>query len=1754
MPSTPASPEREPIAVIGIACRLPGGIDSPEQLWERLSNGEPVVGDLPADRWAEAVARGGAAARRVLADTPSRGAYRDDIAGFDAGFFGIPADEAAMMDPQHRMALEVAWEALEHAGVPARGLAGSDTGVYVGIGADDYGRRVLEDLPGIQAWSGIGASPCGAANRISHALDLRGPSAVIDTACSSSLVAVHTACQALRARECRIALAGGVMLMAGPGLAVTLARAGATSPDGRSKPFDAAADGYGRGEGCVVAVLKTLSDARRDGDRVLAVIRGSAVGQDGRTPGIMAPSARAQEAVLRAACRAAGIAPGDLDYVEAHGTGTRAGDPVEAAALAAAYGVVREAGDPLLIGSVKGLIGHLEAASGAAGLLTCVLALGHGRLPATPGVTGPSPAIPWADAGLRLVTEERPWPARGPRRLAGVSSYGYGGTLAHLILEQPPAPSGRAADRPARGLFPLSGASAGHLRANAERLAGHAAAHPELALADVGRTLAVHRSPLAHRAAVTADTFDELSVALRDLAREDEQELPAARPLGDAVWVFSGHGAQWPGMGRTLLAEEPAFAAVLDRLDDVFRTEAGFSPREALDAADLGDTGRVQALTVAVQLGLAAVWRSYGFRPAAVIGHSVGEIAAAAVAGVLDEADAARLACRRAALVRRAAGDGAMALVPLSFQDAERRLATEGVTDVWAAIDASPTSCVLSGRADALARLTAAWAGQGTSTRPVASDTAFHTPLLDPLTAPLETACADLTIRPPRLPLYTTALARPRDDAPRDGAYWATNLRAPVRLRAAVEAAWQDGHHAFVEVSTHPVVAHSVAETLSGAHTPGRPGPVVAHTLRRDSRERAALLANAAALYGAGVELDWTAHHGEGGLIDLPATAWQQTRHWAAPSETGGSSGAGHDPAGHTLLGEHTTGPGPDPLHLWQTRLDMAGRPYPGDHPVAGTEVVPAAVLVHTLARAAALAGGGAESGCLTRVRLAVPVAAGVPRDVQVVLRSDALRLSSRLAARETREPREPREPRGNGAETGAWLTHTTALTTPCAHDALPPLTGPGPEAVLEDPSLVTDRLAELDVPSMGFVWTVKELVRTEESAYAVVTAPTGRPRTWAALLDAAFSTASVCLPGAPRLRMPAALTTLCLADSGEAPEEAVLVIRLRSGTDDTVDLDLVGPEGRTRIRMRGLRYASPAPDPATTGGTVFATARRPLPPQPDARPPRRVVVIGSEPGFARALGAEHLHGPDGLRTAPGDVVLVAPPHGDGGLGPDRAALEHVRLLARTATVLAANSAPAALWVVTRGAGTADDVRAVAQGALWGLGRALAGELPHLYRGVIDLPATPGPDDLAALTGLLGRTGTEDVVSVEAGAAWAGRLVPAPPVQDGGPRCRPDATYLVTGGLGALGLRTAAWLAGRGARRLVLLGRTGLPPRRDWDGLPPGAEAERVAAVRSLERAGVTVRVVAADVCDGEALRRALDPDALGLPPVRGVVHAAGVTAGGFLPDADAPVWEHVLRAKTSGALALHGLFPPGSVDFFVLYSSAGQLLHLPGQGPYAAANAFLDGLARHRRAGGHRDTLALAWTSWRGLGMAAEADTVTAELRARGTDALDAEEALEAWGGADAGRHGELAVFRLTDPGPGEDPNPLMAPPLLRELRARTAHTAGPAREAAPDPVWRKLPAQRRYDVLLQEVRGAAARVLGSEPAGIAAHHALSDLGLDSLRTVAFRTDLERRLAVPLPPTLLWSRPAAADIATYLTELAEPAEQTEPTATTPLA
>ncbi|OLR92460.1 type I polyketide synthase [Actinokineospora bangkokensis] len=1642
------------IAVVGIGCRYAGGATSADALWRLVRAGATTTTTVPEDRWrpTAALSREHAAA---LARVPALGSFLDDVAGFDAAFFGISTSEADQLDPQQRVALEVCWEALEDAGIAPTALAGSDTGVFLGVGTDDYGRRLLEDLPHVRPWTGIGASLCGVPNRVSHALDLRGPSVAVDTACSSSLVAVHSAAAALRAGECRVALAGGVMLMNGPHLTAVLAEAGALGPDGRSTPFDAAADGYGRGEGCGVVVLKRLADARADGDEVLAVLRGSAVRQDGRTDGIMAPNSAAQADLVRAACAAAGVDPTTVGYVEAHGTGTAAGDPVEGAALCAAY--ARPADLPVCrVGAVKATIGHTEAAAGVAGVIAAIQVLRHRWVPAVAGLVSLRADVPWAESGVRPSTEGAEWPDPGHPRRAGVASYGYGGTIAHVVLEEADPIVKSSEDglvEPAH--FPLSAASPAALTAAAANLADDLVEPGAPSLADVATTLVRGRAALRHRAVVTAADRDELVEGLRAVAGGSGTTGTAR--AGGAVWVFSGHGAQWVGMGRGLLGADPDFTAVVDRLGPVYREELGVTPREVIEADDLGGVDRVQAALVAVQLGLAASWRARGLEPAAVIGHSVGEIAAAVTAGALDEESAARLICRRSALLPRVAGRGAMVLVDLPFDECAAQLRdTPGAS---AAIAASPHSTVVAGDVDAVVRAGAAFERDGRTVRRVDSDVAFHTEHMTPLAADLAHAVADLRPRPPRIPLYATAFPDPRGDHRHDAAYWAANLRNPVRFAEAVAAALEDGHRTFLEVSAHPVVAHSITEALAAQ---GVDDGVVIPSLRRGKPERAVLAHAVAALHCRGVEVDLRTPPGR--RVRLPGVVWQHREHWVE-----------HPPAfppgpPNTLLGAGVDVHGVA-ARVWTTTVHVRTRPYPGRHPVLGTEIVPAAVTLLTY-----LCASGGEA--LSDVRLLRPVA--VPddedpaREVQVVREAGSLRIASRLPE-------------------GEWSVHSSAR--PGTPVDLPEVDVSAASEPL-DAGAVVDRLAHLGVAAMGFPWRVDKLTGGPDLLVAEVAAdPDGALRHpgWASLLDAALSTASVVFGGDPVLRMPAALDDLVVA--ADAPDRAVVVARRVA--ESTVDVNVLGEDGTPLLRLSGLRYAEP-------DGT--RTARPELPetafvvqwqPVPDDGPPAPLTLLGA-PGLAEALGSE-----------PGaDNVLVAAP-------PDpRDAVPALIDVLRGAE-------GKRVWAVTTGvhAGTATPGSA----AIAGLGRVLATEHPESFGGVLDLPdQTPDPAVTARLRARLSHPGAEPVTAVTADAALCPRAVPLGRTAQT-PSCRPDGTYLITGGMGALGLQVAAHLAARGARRLVLLGRTPLPranPFQEREGDDP-----RVAAVRAIEAAGATVFTAAVDITDADAVRAALA--ALPVPPVRGVVHAAGQVRSGPAADLTAADLDVVLGAKVDGAHVLDALFPVGTLDFLVLFSSAGPLLGLPGQAAYAAANGCLDGLAARRRHQGDTGCVSIAWTSWRGLGMATAAAATDVELDARGSADLTAERALAALDRVLARRHdlggGPVAVLPVRTDHAGA------RPPLLAALAVDTAGTGDDT------PSWAGLTGPALVAELTARVRECAGAVLGTDPAAVDAGAGLAEQGVDSLLGAVLRVRLERLVGTALAPTLLWNHPSAAAIAQHL-------------------
>ncbi|GFJ80766.1 phthiocerol synthesis polyketide synthase type I PpsA [Phytohabitans houttuyneae] len=1676
--------------MVGLGCRFAGGADSPERFWQLLARGGDGIGELPGERWAP-YAELGADVAATLRRATRFGGFLPDIEGFDAEFFGLSPREAALMDPQQRLLLEVAWEALEHAGIPPHTLAGGDTGVFVGVGSDDYGRRLLEDLPGIEAWTGIGAAMCAVANRVSYALDLRGPSMAVDTACSASLVAVHLACQSLRAGEGPLALAAGVNLIVSPGLTLTLDAAGAMAPDGRCKSFDASADGYGRGEGCGVLVLKLLADARRDGDRVLAVIRGSAVNQDGRTNGIMAPSGPAQAHVIGRAVRQAGVDAASVGYVEAHGTGTRLGDPLEAGALSAVYGTGRLPDEPCLIGSVKSNIGHLEAAAGVASLIKVVLALRHERIPPSLNHTTGNPAIDWANNGLRVVTEPTAWPAGDAPRRAGVSGFGYGGTIAHVVLEEAPAEPApaRVPAAPAARLYPLTAHSEPALRESAGALAawldGPGADTP---LASVGHTLTARRTHLGHRAAVVAADRRELAARLRTVAAGDSERGTATgatvEPGAGLVWVFSGHGSQWAGMGRRLLAEQPAFAAVVDQLEPIFLEEIGFSPRQVLTDGDLATVDRVQTMIFVMQLGLAELWRAAGVRPDAVIGHSVGEIAAAVVAGALSLEDGARLICRRSALLTQVAGKGAMAMVGLPFEDVAAVLA--GRTDAVPAIWSSPLSTVVAGDPAAIDELVERWKADGVSVRRVASDVAFHSPHMDALLSDLAEAAEDLEPVAPGIPVYSTAMSDPRSTRPLDGGYWAANLRNPVRLAAAVRAAAEDGYTAFLEISAHPVVTHSIAETL--------PDAVVTGTLRRDTDESQSLLTNAGELFCHGYPVDWGALQPTGELADLPTVAWQRRPHWRAAMPGGSGDGLAHDVDSHTLLGAAVPVAGQS-LRLWRTLLDASRRPYPGSHTINGVEILPAAVLITTFLRA-----GASES--LTDLVLRLPLPVDQEREVQVIEDGGGVRLASRAA----------------DDEDGSWLTHAAALTGPVPLPAA--LGAPLPGSQEADPDEILRHLAGVGVPSMAFTWQVESLTRAPTGLRAAVRAPhaenaaASAPPTWGPLLDAALSIAPSAYPGEPALRMVAAVGRLRV--SGEPPERALVQVVLDPDGGDAVRVLIANPDGRVRAALDGLTYAELGHGAVATGPhqLVHEVTWVPLElpePAPDASA-RPLLLLGPDgpllAGLRDGLAATRLTDPSELAalTGPADVLVVPPDTAE----------EAAWLLTSAVQRLAAGSPDGTrLWAVTAGA----DVRNADHATLWGLGRVVGGEHPRLWGGVLDLDPAQLVSTVDTLRRVLDAAPPDDVVRLRDGAAAVARLARIAREPVTGPlRCHPDGTYLITGGLGVLGREVARWLVERGARRIVLAGRSPVPPRAEWD-----------PELHALEALGVAVRLISLDITDAARAAQALTPEALGMPPIRGVVHAAGVLDNRLISNVDESSMRTVLRPKVDGARVLDRLFPPGSLDFLVLFSSCGQLLGLPGQASYGAANAYLDAFAARRRDDGCPGTFSFGWTSWRGQGMAVNA-VVDAELRARGVGDIAAAEAFAAWDLAARHGGGHYPVLRTLPPEPGVQRLPLLdALPVERDEQP---DGGGGAAEFAG------LPEEQLRDRVRDEVGGQIAGEMRLPAQSLDPRRSLVEQGLDSVMTLLIRRRLERRFGHPLPATLLWHQPTVVAITEHLVEL----------------
>ncbi|HUO36563.1 MAG TPA: sulfolipid-1 biosynthesis phthioceranic/hydroxyphthioceranic acid synthase [Mycobacterium sp.] len=963
-----------PIAVIGMGCRLPGGIDSADMLWGALLRGDDLVTEIPADRWdADEYydPEPGVPGRTV-----SRwGAFLDDVAGFDPEFFGISEREAIAIDPQHRLLLETSWEVVEHAGLDPASLAGSSTGVFLGLSNQDYLRLTTGAGALMGPYAVTGITNAVASGRIAYALGLTGPAMTVDTACSSGLMTVHLACRSLHEGESDLALAGGCQVLLEPAGSVSASGQGMLSPTGRCHSFDAGADGFVRSEGCAVVLLKRLPDALRDGNRILAVVRGTAANQDGRSETLTMPSEDAQVAVYRAALAAAGVDPDTVGAVEAHGTGTPVGDPLEYKSLAQVYGA---AGDRCLLGSAKSNLGHSESAAGTVGLIKAILSLRHGVVPPVLHFNRLPDELAEIETGLVVPQAITPWSSsddRQPRRVA-VSSFGMSGTNVHAILEEAPAEAPAQAPENADGetstgsaaagplLFALSSSSADGLRQTARRLAEWVEEHPDsVVLSDLAYTLARRRAHRPVRTAVLAASASELAEGLQAVAQGDAP-YQAAVGQGDRgpVWVFSGQGSQWAGMGADLLASEPVFAATVAAVEPVIAQESGFSVTEAMTAPQtVTGIDRVQPTLFAMQVALAAtVEKSYGVRPGAVVGHSLGEAAAAVVAGALSLEDGARVICRRSRLMSRIAGSGAMASVELPALQVNSELIARGIDDVAVSVVASPQSTVIGGATDRVRELVSAWEKRDVMAREVAVDVASHSPQVDPILDELAAALADLNPMSPKVPYYSATLFDPRERPVCDAGYWVENLRHTVQFAAAVEAALEDGYRVFAELAPHPLLTHAVEQTarsldMSVAALAG---------MRREQPLPHGLRGLLTDLHSAGAAVDFSVLFPAGRLVDAPLPAWTHRPLFLDLDGQEQQALGACTIAVHPLLGSHVRLIEEPERHVWHADVGTAVLPWLDDHQVHKVAALPGAAYCEM-----ALAAAGTVFGESSEVR-----------------------------------------------------------------------------------------------------------------------------------------------------------------------------------------------------------------------------------------------------------------------------------------------------------------------------------------------------------------------------------------------------------------------------------------------------------------------------------------------------------------------------------------------------------------------------------------------------------------------------------------------------------------------------------------------------------------------------------------------------------------------------------------------------------------
>ncbi len=1775
MYSKPTDTVNPSIAVVGIGCRFPGSANDPESLWANLIAGKDCITEVAADRFC--VDRHFHPKRAAPGKTVSKwGGFIDDIAGFDAEFFGISPREAAVMDPQQRMLLEVCWEALEDAGAPPSELRGHPVGVYIGGFTLDYMLMQLggSEYRSVEAHTATGSMMTLLANRLSYVFGFQGPSIALDTACSSSMVAVHLACQSLASGESELAIAGGVNALLGPSYTIAESRAGMLSPTGRSRAFDSRADGYVRGEGAGIVVLKRLSDAQQAGDHIYAIIRSTACNQDGHSDGLTVPSGDAQRALIESACSAAGVAPAEIHYVEAHGTGTPVGDPIEANAIGSVVGRGRPADRPCLIGSIKTNIGHTEAAAGVAGLIKAALVLERGIAPPHLHFGIANAKIDFAALNLKVPQTPTPLLA-GEHAYASVNSFGFGGTNAHAILQSPPQACAIAPQSsPAQAwMLPLSARHAEALPLLAQRYAASlesGGALENALLDDVQHSAFMRREQHAHRVCAIGATRGDLIEALRAVANGTDHRNVVRRAEhvtsdNQVVFVYSGMGPQWWGMGQELYRTEPVFRAAVDRLAAGFEAEAGWSILEQLlsDQAHsrMVDTDVAQPANFILQVALTEWLAAWGIRPAAIVGHSAGEPAAVLAAGCISEADAIRVVLHRSRLQHQTAGQGRMLAVGLNAADALAQI--EAVTDGTLSLAAvnGPTAVTVAGSAAAIERLRAALESRAVFAKQLRVDVPYHSSYMEPLRAPLLTELAGLQLQPARIPLFSTVTGERADGPELDAEYWYRNVRQPVLFAKAMGNILASGLRSFLEIGPHPVLSGSIAENAIAQGI----GVEVIPTLHRDQSERLQLGKTVAQFVCNGAVLDCRRMLPAGGHVRLPNNPWLHEHHWA---ETPASRAIRTGAMLHPIVARRIDTIVP----TWEADVDCTRADFLQDHCIQGAVVFPGAGYVEMAAFAAKHLFGSLDVVSFSDVvfERALYLSSDTPRTLRIAVDPDTYRfnIASRIY----------------GTQGAEWQTHATGRFF---------TTAPGREEPGSLPQIAARCAEEISVErcyrhfeKLGLEYgpTFRGIVELRQGAaesFARVQIPAQLQAGYEdysihpAVLDLCFQTLAAALPfeaedstAAPKVYMPVGVKSGRIL--GRIPPNPRIHARITARDEHSMrgDIKMYDELGTLLLEIAGCaaRVLGGAAAPFTVvPQRLYAPRWVPAPQivRDAGRQPGYWLIFGGQPDFAYSVAQAFTaagHRPlrveaqsaaeippgvesvDACSTASWSQLLQGIPSDRPLLGcvnldlcrefsPEPSPEDITRALtAGCVTTLNITKALAALatvekprlWIASRGAQavSADELCNPFAAPVWGMARVIGhGEHVDLWGGIVDLQNLSADDADHLVAECLGGD-AEDQLAWRNGERFMLRLaecdiaeeLPVPPALRG------NASYLITGGLGALGLEIARWMVVRGARHLILAGREGLPPREEWSALAASHPAQaRIAAVCELELLGANVRVERMDVSDRASVESLLARiRSSRRPPLRGVVHSAGVAHPKLLSQIDNAEFLSVMPAKVFGAWNLHQALREAPLDFFVLFSSVASTIISMGQGNYAAANAFLDALALRRRAEG-LTALSVNWGPWGDVGMATQLDLLT-HFQHRGFFPMTSAQGCEALGRMMGGRLSQAIVLGAHWTTIG-DTSPLgIAAPMLEQLiaaereRDRNAPT-----EAATGNVLEAFAEcadpDARVELLIGHVRNLACKVLRIEPAKLRDDDPLNNLGLDSMMAIELKNRIEQSL-----------------------------------------